>query len=147
MRICHYLPFLYVLIRFTFNVFYIKSRYYPYILVLSNKERFVLLSGRSGIRIPSGVPKEPSDFRRVLCFACRPDLSAFLPQAKIIVRLGRALAGNSPPDCCIRLFKSVLVQKRRTPKGVRLFWRYRPDLNWRITVLQTVALPLGYGTI
>ena len=27
------------------------------------------------------------------------------------------------------------------------FWRYRPDLNWRITVLQTVALPLGYGTI
>ena len=38
-------------------------------------------------------------------------------------------------------------QKRRTPFGVRLFWRYRPDLNWRITVLQTVALPLGYGTI
>ena len=27
------------------------------------------------------------------------------------------------------------------------FWRYRPDLNWRITVLQTGALPLGYGTI
>ena len=26
-------------------------------------------------------------------------------------------------------------------------WRYRPDLNWRITVLQTGALPLGYGTI
>ena len=28
-----------------------------------------------------------------------------------------------------------------------VLWRYRPDLNWRITVLQTVALPLGYGTI
>ena len=28
-----------------------------------------------------------------------------------------------------------------------VFWRYRPDLNWRITVLQTGALPLGYGTI
>ena len=27
------------------------------------------------------------------------------------------------------------------------FWRYRPDLNWRIRVLQTRALPLGYGTI
>ena len=26
-------------------------------------------------------------------------------------------------------------------------WRYHPDLNWGITVLQTVALPLGYGTI
>ena len=29
----------------------------------------------------------------------------------------------------------------------RDFWRYRPDLNWRIRVLQTRALPLGYGTI
>ena len=28
-----------------------------------------------------------------------------------------------------------------------LFWRYWPDLNWRITVLQTGALPLGYSTI
>ena len=27
------------------------------------------------------------------------------------------------------------------------FWRCHPDLNWGITVLQTVALPLGYGTI
>ena len=27
------------------------------------------------------------------------------------------------------------------------FWRYWPDLNWRITVLQTGALPLGYSTI
>ena len=28
-----------------------------------------------------------------------------------------------------------------------LFWRYRPDLNWRMRVLQTLALPLGHGTI
>ena len=28
-----------------------------------------------------------------------------------------------------------------------IFWRYRPDLNWRIRVLQTRVLPLGYGTI
>ena len=27
------------------------------------------------------------------------------------------------------------------------FWRYRPDLNWGIKVLQTFALPLGHGTI
>ena len=27
------------------------------------------------------------------------------------------------------------------------FWRYRPDLNWRMRVLQTLALPLGHGTI
>ena len=28
----------------------------------------------------------------------------------------------------------------------RIFWRYHPDLNWGIAVLQTAALPLGYGT-
>ena len=27
------------------------------------------------------------------------------------------------------------------------FWRYRPDLNWGIKVLQTFALPLGHGTV
>ena len=27
-----------------------------------------------------------------------------------------------------------------------IFWRYHPDLNWGIEVLQTSALPLGYGT-
>ena len=26
-------------------------------------------------------------------------------------------------------------------------WRYRPDLNWGMKVLQTFALPLGHGTI
>ncbi len=27
------------------------------------------------------------------------------------------------------------------------YWRYHPDLNWGIKVLQTFALPLGDGTI
>ena len=27
------------------------------------------------------------------------------------------------------------------------FWRYRPDLNWGLRVLQTLALPLGHGTV
>ena len=26
-------------------------------------------------------------------------------------------------------------------------WRRHPDLNWRIRVLQTLALPLGYSAI
>ena len=26
-------------------------------------------------------------------------------------------------------------------------WRYHPDLNWGVKVLQTLALPLGYGTM
>ena len=29
----------------------------------------------------------------------------------------------------------------------QLFARCHPDLNWRMKVLQTIALPLGYGTI
>ena len=45
-------------------------------------------------------------------------------------------------------FKSVITeQKNRNPNGFRFFWRYRPDLNWRMRVLQTLALPLGHGTI
>ena len=28
-----------------------------------------------------------------------------------------------------------------------MFWRYLPDLNWGMRVLQTLALPLGQGTI
>ncbi len=27
------------------------------------------------------------------------------------------------------------------------FWRRHPDLNWGIRVLQTRALPLGYGAV
>ena len=45
---------------------------------------------------------------------------------------------------------SVLDFSKRKRTSFRMsffFWRYRPDLNWRITVLQTGALPLGYGTI
>ena len=37
--------------------------------------------------------------------------------------------------------------KKSTAEAVLFFWRYHPDLNWGMTVLQTVALPLGYGTI
>ena len=29
--------------------------------------------------------------------------------------------------------------------SIRKYWRRHPDLNRRITVLQTVALPLGYA--
>ena len=75
----------------------------------------------------------------------------FFPmERKIKVRLRRAVAGNCPPDSCIWVFKSdgpVSPKRKSTPDGVLFFWRYRPDLNWRITVLQTGALPLGYGTI
>ena len=32
---------------------------------------------------------------------------------KMIVSLGQALAGNSPPDCCVNLFKSLLTYKTK----------------------------------
>ena len=31
----------------------------------------------------------------------------------MIVSLGQALAGNSPPDCCVNLFKSLLTYKTK----------------------------------
>ncbi len=48
----------------------------------------------------------------------------------------------------------MLERKRKEEKrkksaekklSLRLIWRHRPDLNWSIKVLQTSALPLGYG--
>ena len=37
--------------------------------------------------------------------------------------------------------------KKLSFRRTRVFWRYRPDLNWGMRVLQTLALPLGHGTI
>ena len=40
------------------------------------------------------------------------------------------------------------VEKREQVKDLlSFFWRRHPDLNWGIKVLQTSALPLGYGAI
>ena len=38
-------------------------------------------------------------------------------------------------------------RKAAVLQNSRFVWRCRPDLNWCIEVLQTSALPLGYGTI
>ena len=35
--------------------------------------------------------------------------------------------------------------KKASPKGCSCVWRRHPDLNWGVKVLQTFALPLGYG--
>ena len=37
--------------------------------------------------------------------------------------------------------------KKHSFKRTSVFWRYHPDLNRGIKVLQTFALPLGHGTI
>ena len=43
----------------------------------------------------------------------------------------------------------LLSQRIKKFQVLRLgiFWRRHPDLNWGIKVLQTSALPLGYGAI
>ena len=44
--------------------------------------------------------------------------------------------------------KANIVSKRKTsPLDWFFFWRRHPDLNWGIKVLQTSALPLGYGAV
>ncbi len=52
------------------------------------------------------------------CWRYRPDSFAFLPIAKIEVRLRPAVAGHSPPDCGIGSFKSVLLcSKQKSPSN------------------------------
>ena len=44
-------------------------------------------------------------------------------------------------------FKGPQVSKKEAPAlQVLLFWRCHPDLNWGVELLQSSALPLGYGT-
>ena len=83
----------------------------------------------------------------------RPDLSAF-----ILLRV-RRINRCSPPSSRRRQRSSALdlylqicpfmisPNKKRLVETSRFLWRYRPDLNWRMRVLQTLALPLGHGTI
>ena len=42
---------------------------------------------------------------------------------------------------------AAVNEKRASAAQMLFFWRYRPDLNWGMKVLQTFALPLGHGTI
>ena len=43
--------------------------------------------------------------------------------------------------------RRISLKKERASQRLALsfFWRRHPDLNWGIKVLQTSALPLGYG--
>ena len=48
----------------------------------------------------------------------------------------------------VQICPSYSPKEKGHPLGCPFFFlRYWPDLNWRITVLQTGALPLGYSTI
>ena len=47
----------------------------------------------------------------------------------------------------IAFFYISPTQKQNRRYTAVLFWRRHPDLNWGIKVLQTSALPLGYGAI
>ena len=49
--------------------------------------------------------------------------------------------------CELRILSPVRLPFRHTSLCKNLIWRYHPDLNRGMKVLQTFALPLGYGTI
>ena len=50
--------------------------------------------------------------------------------------------------CAVMICQACGLDKK-IPKAnaFGIFWRRHPDLNWGIKVLQTSALPLGYGAI
>ena len=50
-------------------------------------------------------------------------------------------------DCVLQGFRYTDTKKERHASTCLSFWRCRPDLNWGVRVLQTLALPLGHGTI
>ncbi len=39
------------------------------------------------------------------------------------------------------------VKSKNPALACRIFWRHHPDLNRGVKVLQTSALPLGYGAL
>ncbi len=65
--------------------------------------------------------------------------------AKIKVRLRRAVGGNSPPDCCIWIFKSLLLIKITSPKGEAIFMAEKEGFEpskpfWGLHDFQSCAL-------
>ena len=50
-------------------------------------------------------------------------------------------------ECLLRHSSIRFGHKKKSRFFNQLFARCHPDLNWRMKVLQTFALPLGYGTI
>jgi hypothetical protein len=58
--------------------------------------------------------------------------------------------GLEPVRCCHRGILSPVrlpIPPLRHNRTKKRNWRRHPDLNWGIRVLQTLALPLGYGAI
>ena len=50
-------------------------------------------------------------------------------------------------ECLLRHSPIRFGHKKKSRFFNQLFARCHPDLNWGMKVLQTFALPLGYGTI
>ena len=60
------------------------------------------------------------------------------------------MGGTALVRVAFTTFKSVATtspSKKDILSDVLFVWRYRPDLNWGMRVLQTLALPLGHGTV
>ena len=78
-----------------------------------------------------------------ICLHLRMGMYADKGSARSSTRRQRSSALHLIIQICPSCFSK---RKRTSFRMSFFFWRYWPDLNWRITVLQTGALPLGYGT-
>ena len=94
-----------------------------------------------GILSPLRLPIPPQ--RRM-----KFDASARWRPAKKLLRPIKdpsAAASATVPGKACRLPYRPRVTKKASPKTMPFAWRRHPDLNRGVRVLQTLALPLGYG--
>ena len=116
------------------------------------------------VQICPSIFRQKENAHRLVCYlllaysldiACRsrycPDLLPFCLRQNVRCRIrpaGFKQLSTGQLHLIVQICPVLFLQKEKAHHLVCFsFWRYWPDLNWRITVLQTGALPLGYGTI
>ena len=79
------------------------------------------------------------------CLVCLPS-----PRAKSLTGRGDWICKDELSEDGIAIAVRecrVISVKNKLPDLRSLFWRHHPDLNWGIKLLQSFALPLGYGAV
>ena len=114
-----------------------------YFQTLSQQKHALQKTARGGRAAKGGLPCAQRRGRRSVC-SCRAGGAGHA----CTLHLG-PLQVPKPWRCGAGLPGMQAQAKRKAAvlQNSRFVWRCRPDLNWCIEVLQTSALPLGYGTI
>ena len=76
------------------------------------------------------------------------DSFAFLPLAKIEVRLGQALGGKAPPEPCIQIIRVPSCNQTKTPirlDGGFVWWRLRDSFAFLLLAKIEVRLGQALG--